>query len=73
MKLAAWKIDLKSLLMGVLLAAAAGLLFAGTSSQAQSEAIRTIAAGDGGVYILKEQKVYWKSKDDCKDYYGCKP
>ena len=73
MKLSVFQFDLKSLLIGVLLAGGAWLLFAGTPSRAQSEPVRTISAGDGGVYILKGEKVYWKARRDCDTSYGCQP
>jgi hypothetical protein len=72
MKIATWQIDLKSLVIGVLLAAVAFLLFAGTSSQAQSETLN-IYVGDGGVYIVKGERVYWRSKAQCSEYPGCHP
>ena len=73
MKITSWKIDPKSFVIGLLLAAAAGLFFGGTSGHAQSESIRGLAAGDGGVYLLKGDKVYWKSRDKCEQSYGCQP
>ena len=70
MKLNAWQIDLKSVVIGLTLAAMALLLFAGTSSQAQSGNMQ-IHAGDGGVYVLQGNRVYWKSKAQCSSSAGC--
>jgi hypothetical protein len=73
MKLTVFQFDLKSLVIGVLLAVGAWLLFAGTSSRAQSEPVRSISVGDGGVYLLKGEKVYWKARRDCDASYRCQP
>lgn len=72
MKRVTWQVDLKSLLIGILLAACAFLWFSGTPSQAQI-AIQQISAGDGGVYIMSGHTVYWKSKDQCITSFGCHP
>jgi hypothetical protein len=72
MKRVTLQVDLKSLLIGILLAACAFLWFSGTPSQAQT-AIQEISAGDGGVYIINGHVVYWKSKDQCSNSIGCHP
>ncbi|HKO62285.1 MAG TPA: hypothetical protein VJV03_14065 [Pyrinomonadaceae bacterium] len=70
MKLNTWQIDLKSFVIGLALAAMAFLLFAGSSTQAQSGNMQ-IQPGDGGVYVLLGNRVYWKSKEQCSSPGGC--
>ena len=73
MKLATWQIEFKSLLVGILLAACAFLLFAGTTGRAHQSGIQEISAGDGGVYIVIGNVVYWRGRDQCGGPGGCRP
>lgn len=67
MKIFAWQLDLRSLLIGFILTAVAWWLVFGTSSQAQGPATtQEIQVGDGGVYILKTNgAVYFRTKQQC--------
>jgi hypothetical protein len=59
-------LDLRSLLIGFLLATIAFLVFKGFPSQAQTGLNYMISAGDGGVYILRENQVIFRDKRDCE-------
>jgi hypothetical protein len=59
-------LDLRSLMIGFLLATIAFLVFKGFPSQAQGGATDTISAGDGGVYILRHGVVTFADKKTCE-------
>ena len=73
MKLATWQIEFRSLLIGILLATCAFFLFAGAPSRANQNGIQEISAGDGGVYIVIGNVVYWRGRDQCGSPGGCRP
>jgi hypothetical protein len=63
-------LDIKTVMIFLLLVIVTFLLFNGSPSQAQSNSLLTaFTPGDGGVYFSKNNKIYWRSKDDCSD--GC--
>jgi hypothetical protein len=59
-------LDLRSLIIGFLLATVAFLVFKGFPSQAQTSSNFMISAGDGGVYVLRDNQVFFRDKRDCE-------
>ena len=61
-------LDLRSLIVGFLLATIAFLVFKGFPSQAQTGSKYAISAGDGGVYIMRDDnKVVFRDKAICQN------
>jgi len=59
-------LDVRSLVIGFLLATVAFLVFKGLPSQAQTSASDMISAGDGGVYIMRQGVVRFTEKKACE-------
>jgi len=60
-------LDLRSLIIGFLLATIAFLVFKGFPSHAQTGSSYTISAGDGGVYIMRSDGlITFRDKRDCE-------
>jgi hypothetical protein len=59
-------LDLRSLIIGFLLATVAFLVFKGFPSEAQTSSTEMISAGDGGVYILRHNIVTFADKKTCE-------
>lgn len=58
-------LDVKSFVIGLLVAALAFALASGRTGEAQSSRDMRISAGDGGVYILSGNTVRFKEKREC--------
>ena len=65
-----WQIDVRSMLIGFLLAVVAALLLSGGTGRAQSQE-RAVAADDGGVYIMSGDYVRYREKQKCQTKVGC--
>ena len=59
-----WNLDIKSLIIGFLLAVVAVVIFNGTSSRAATA--HAIAADESGVYILSDGSVRYIEKQKCR-------
>jgi len=65
-----WQIDVKSMLIGFLLAVVAGLLLGGRPGRA-FEGGAAVAADDQGVYIIRGERVRYVEKQKCLPKEGC--
>jgi hypothetical protein len=64
-------LDLRSLVIGFLLATVAFLVFKGSPSQAQTGSPTLISAGDGGIYIQRNNYVIFCDKGKVQSQAGC--
>ena len=64
-------LDLRSLIIGFLLATVAFLVFKGSPSQAQTGSKYSISAGDGGVYVLRDNSVIFCDKTNAQKQFVC--
>ena len=65
-----WQIDVRSMLIGFLLAGAAALLLGGRPGSAQAT-WGAVAADAGGVYIMRGEYVRYVEKQKCLSKAGC--
>lgn len=65
-----WQIDVRSMLIGFLLAVVAALLLGGRSGSARAQE-GAVAADGGGVYIMNGQYVRYVEKQKCQSKTGC--
>lgn len=65
-------LDLRSLIIGFLLALVAFLVLKGASNPVQADGSEyAIAATDDGVYILRDGNVVFREKAECRKLPGC--
>ena len=70
MECARWQVDVKSMLIGSLLAVVAALLLSGRPGSAQAT-WGAVAADAGGVYIMRGEYVRYVEKQKCLSKTGC--